>query len=95
MCKMSGCCISVLLGWGMLVSFNFLFLFVCLFVLGAGCRDGPENWICFFLCRTEKQIEEENREMKDTNIIISSEREREGEIDRSIDHSSQEQKPNR
>ncbi len=36
MCKMSGCCISVLLGWGMLVSFNFLFLFVCLFVLGGG-----------------------------------------------------------
>jgi len=31
-CKMSGCCISVLLGWGMLVSFKFLFLFVFVFV---------------------------------------------------------------
>ncbi len=33
----------------------------------------------FFLGRTEKEIEEENREMKDTNIISTSQRERERE----------------
>jgi hypothetical protein len=40
----------------------------------------------FFWCRTEKEIEEENREIKDANII-SSERERERENERSIDRS--------
>jgi hypothetical protein len=42
---MSGCCISVLLGWGMLVSFKFYFYFLFLFIylfmvfLGVGFRD--------------------------------------------------------